>query len=119
MDIYYLILVLPAILLSLWASSRVNSTFKKFAKIHNRRGLTGADAARRVLDANGDEIELRDEDEDEVVYVGNNGPFADEDLDMGLGSEKDVDLDEAADAGFEIQDEDDVFGDFIVDDSEL
>jgi Zn-dependent membrane protease YugP len=36
-----------------WAQAKVNSTFKKYAKVYNRRGLTGAEAARRVLDANG------------------------------------------------------------------
>lgn len=48
-----ILLVLPALILSLWAQFRVNSTFDKYAKIYNRRGLTGADAARRILDANG------------------------------------------------------------------
>ena len=36
-----------------WAQFKVNSTFNKYAKVYNRRGLTGAEAARRVLDANG------------------------------------------------------------------
>jgi len=67
----------------------------------------------KILDKEGNEVELRDEDEDEVVYAGNHGSFADEELDLGMGSEKDVNLEEAADAGFEIQDEDDVFGDLL------
>ena len=70
----------------------------------------------KVLDAQGEEIELREEDEDEVVYNNNHGTFADEDLEMNDGYEKDVDLDEAAEAGYEIQDEDDVFGDLLSDD---
>ena len=49
----YLVLVLPAVLLAAWASANVNSTFKKYAKQRSRRGITGAEAARRVLDANG------------------------------------------------------------------
>ena len=49
MDMTYLYLVLPCLILSLVASSRVNSTFKKYS----RRGLTGAEAAQRVLYANG------------------------------------------------------------------
>lgn len=53
LDYYYIVLVLPAVLFSLWASARVNSTFKKYSGIRNRLGMTGADAARRVLDANG------------------------------------------------------------------
>ena len=46
-------LVLPCLLLSLWASAHVNSTFKKYSAQHSRRGITGADAAARVLAANG------------------------------------------------------------------
>ncbi len=52
-DPYYLLLVLPAIILSLWASLRVNTTFKRYADQYARSGLTGADAARRILDRNG------------------------------------------------------------------
>lgn len=53
MDYLYLILVLPAVIFSLWASIRVNTTFKKYSKIRSMRGITGAEAARRVLDTNG------------------------------------------------------------------
>ena len=52
-DWTYLVIVLPCILLSMWASSSVNSTFNKYNKIHSIRRLTGADAAQRVLSANG------------------------------------------------------------------
>ena len=52
-DWTYLYLVLPCLLLSLWASAHVNSTFKKYSAQHSRRGITGADAAARVLAANG------------------------------------------------------------------
>ncbi len=52
-DYYYLILVLPCVILSLWASANVNSTFKKYANQYSVRGLTGAQAAQRVLSANG------------------------------------------------------------------
>ena len=52
-DWTYLVLVLPCILISLWASSNVNSTFKRYAKQLSRRNLTGAQAAQRVLSANG------------------------------------------------------------------
>ena len=52
-DPLYLILVLPCILLSLWASFNVNSTFKKYSKQFSMRRLTGAQAAERVLQANG------------------------------------------------------------------
>lgn len=52
-DWTYLVLVLPCVLLSLWASSNVNSTFKKYARQLSSRRITGADAAQRVLSANG------------------------------------------------------------------
>ena len=52
-DWTYLVLVLPCIILSLWASNSVNSTFKKYSKVHSVRHLTGAQAAQRVLSANG------------------------------------------------------------------
>ena len=52
-DLTYVILVLPCIIFSLWASFRVNSTFKKYANQYSRRRITGAEAAQRVLHANG------------------------------------------------------------------
>ncbi len=52
-DIYYLVLVLPAVIFAMWASSKVNSTYKKYEKVYNSRGMSGAQAARLVLDQNG------------------------------------------------------------------
>ena len=52
-DWTYLVLVLPCILLSLWASANVNSTFRRYSKQRSICGLTGAQAAQRVLYANG------------------------------------------------------------------
>ncbi len=52
-DWTYITLVLPCLLLSLWASANVNSTFKKYAQQFSIRRLTGAEAAQRVLAANG------------------------------------------------------------------
>ena len=52
-DITYIVLVLPCVILSLWASMNVNSTFNKYAKRNSVRGLTGAQAAYQVLQANG------------------------------------------------------------------
>ncbi|MBR6782807.1 MAG: zinc metallopeptidase [Clostridia bacterium] len=48
-----ILVIIPALIFALWAQFKVNSTFNKYAKIGNRRGLTGAEVARRVLDANG------------------------------------------------------------------
>lgn len=52
-DWTYLVIVLPCIILSMWASSSVNSTFKKYSQVMSIRRITGADAAQRVLAANG------------------------------------------------------------------
>lgn len=52
-DLTYLVLVLPCVIFAMVASSRVNSTFKRYSKIHSYRRLTGAQAAQRVLSANG------------------------------------------------------------------
>lgn len=53
LDMTYIVLVLPCILLSLWASSNVKSTFNKYSKQFSQRRLTGAEAAQRVLMAHG------------------------------------------------------------------
>ena len=52
-DMTYLILVLPCVFLALWASFRVNSTFKKYSSQLSSGRITGAEAARQVLKANG------------------------------------------------------------------
>lgn len=52
-DWTYIILVMPAVIFSMWASSRVNSTFEKYSKQTSARRMTGAEAAERVLRANG------------------------------------------------------------------
>lgn len=52
-DYLYLVLVLPAVLLAMLASVKVNSTFDKYQKQLSSSRMTGADAARRVLDAHG------------------------------------------------------------------
>ncbi len=52
-DWTYVVLVLPCVIFSLIASSMVNSTFNKYSKQLSQRGITGAEAAERVLRANG------------------------------------------------------------------
>ena len=52
-DWTYFVLVLPCILLSLWASGNVNSTFRKYSNQYSRRNITAAQAAQQVLRANG------------------------------------------------------------------
>lgn len=52
-DWTYIVIVLPCILLALWASSNVNSTFRRYSRQLSLRRITGAEAAQRVLSANG------------------------------------------------------------------
>ena len=52
-DYSYLVYVLPALIFALWAQFHVKSTFAKYSKIASENGMTGADAARMVLNANG------------------------------------------------------------------
>ena len=52
-DWTYVVLVLPCVIFAMWASSSVNSTFNKYSKQYSSRGITGAQAAERVLRANG------------------------------------------------------------------
>lgn len=52
-DWYYYVTVIPALLFVLWAQFRVNSTFRKYADLHNTRGITGARAAQYVLSRSG------------------------------------------------------------------
>jgi Zn-dependent membrane protease YugP len=44
-----LVLILPALALSLWASWRTNAAFKKYSRVRSLSGLTGAQAAQRLL----------------------------------------------------------------------
>lgn len=52
-DWTYIVLVLPCLIFSLIASASVNSTFKKYSSQISERHITGAQAAQRVLSANG------------------------------------------------------------------
>ena len=52
-DWTYLVLVLPCVILSLWASANVNSTFSRYSRQFSQRSITGAQAAEQVLRANG------------------------------------------------------------------
>ena len=52
-DWTYIVLVLPCLLLSLWASASVNSTFNRYSTQYSMRKVTGAEAAQRVLSSQG------------------------------------------------------------------
>jgi len=48
-----IIILIPAIIFSIVAQIMVKSAFSKYSNVRNSRGLTGADAAREILDRNG------------------------------------------------------------------
>ena len=52
-DPMYFVFLAPALLLSLWASFRTKSAFNKYSKVRVATGLTGAQAAQRLLDSAG------------------------------------------------------------------
>lgn len=52
-DPIYFAFILPALALSLWASFRTKSAFNKYSQVRTMRGLTGAQAAKALLDRAG------------------------------------------------------------------
>ncbi|MDW7650235.1 MAG: zinc metallopeptidase [Bacillota bacterium] len=44
------VIVIPAFIFAMWAQNRVQSAYKKYSRVHARSGITGAQAARRLLD---------------------------------------------------------------------
>ena len=48
-----IIVLLPALIFTIWAQISVQTTYHKYSCIRNSHGLTGEQAARRILDANG------------------------------------------------------------------
>lgn len=52
-DWTYVVLVLPCVIFAMIASASVNSTFKRYSSQISSRRITGAEAAKRVLSANG------------------------------------------------------------------
>jgi len=52
-DYYYFVLVIPAILISLFAQMKVTSTYKKYSQIMSRNAKTATEVTRMILDMNG------------------------------------------------------------------
>jgi len=52
-DPLYIVLLAPAVILSLVAQGMVSRAFNKYRKVRSSTGLTGAEAASRMLRANG------------------------------------------------------------------
>jgi Zn-dependent membrane protease YugP len=75
-DPIYLVFILPALALSLWASWRTHSAFKKYSRVRTVRGLTGAQAAQEMLRGAGISVVMarqmpgeRRESQDAVVQI--------------------------------------------------
>ena len=49
----YVILLIPVLLLSVWAQAQVSGSFRRYSRVANRRHLTGAQAAEAVLRSHG------------------------------------------------------------------
>ena len=66
----------------------------------------------KILGEDGEEVDLKNDDDDDSIYGAGGKVLPDDEITMDddLPNGKDVDADEAAEAGFEIQDEDNVFG---------
>ena len=52
-DPLYFLFMLPGLAFMLWAQSKVKGNYNRYSKVRNMQGITGAEAARRVLDSNG------------------------------------------------------------------
>lgn len=52
-DPMYFVFMIPGIILTLWAQGKVKGAYQKYSQIPNAAGMSGAEAARWVLDANG------------------------------------------------------------------
>ncbi|HSK69291.1 MAG TPA: zinc metallopeptidase [Candidatus Limnocylindria bacterium] len=63
-----MLLLIPALLLALWAQSRVKATYAKYDKVPIRSGMSGAEAALRIL---------RDQGNDSVTLTRVSGALTD------------------------------------------
>lgn len=52
-DYWYVVLVLPAIIIALVVQIKMSATYSKYSKVYSRSGVTAEEAARRILNANG------------------------------------------------------------------
>ena len=50
---YFLLVMLPGLLVGLWAQIKLHTAFSKYSEVPVESGLTGAEAARRILDQAG------------------------------------------------------------------
>ncbi|MDO3410899.1 zinc metallopeptidase [Saccharibacillus sp. CPCC 101409] len=52
-NVFMYILIIPAFILTIWAQFRVKGTYNKWREVPVTSGITGYEAARRMLDSNG------------------------------------------------------------------
>lgn len=52
-DIWYIVLIIPALIFGIWAQNQVSSNFNKYSRVPTSRGMTGAEAAEYILRQNG------------------------------------------------------------------
>jgi len=50
---YTIIVLIPAMILAFYAQAKVGNAYRRYSSIPNRNAMTGAEAARRILDSNG------------------------------------------------------------------
>ena len=48
-----MILLIPAVILAIWAQIKVKSTYRKYQKVHSAQQISGAMAAKQILQSNG------------------------------------------------------------------
>jgi hypothetical protein len=53
LDPMWLLFMLPGFLFMMWAQSKTRGAYQKFSRVRNSMGITGAEAARRVLQSSG------------------------------------------------------------------
>ncbi len=53
LDPMYFVFAMPPLLLGLWAQFKVKSAFKKYSQVRTQSGMSGAEAARRILQRGG------------------------------------------------------------------
>ena len=52
-DPTYLLFLVPGLIIGIWAQVKLSSAYKKYSRVGTMNGMTGAEAAREILDRNG------------------------------------------------------------------
>ena len=54
----YIWILIPGLILGFWAQAKVKGTYSKYSKVQNRRGITGEQTAKHILNAYGIDIPI-------------------------------------------------------------